>query len=74
VPNLFKSYLHTAVFVGSLLLPLSLSANADAGRVSGKILDPLGVPVAGAHLKLLNSAAAVIREAKSEKAIEALVI
>ena len=65
--NLFKSYLHTALVVGALLLASSLSANADAGQVSGKILDPLGVPVAGASLKLLKSAAAMIREAKSDE-------
>jgi hypothetical protein len=44
----------------------SLAASTNAGQVSGKILDPRGVAVAGAHLKLLNSAGEVIREAKSD--------
>jgi hypothetical protein len=59
--------LRTSFFVVCFLFPLSLSASANAGRVSGQILDPRGVPVAGAHLKLLNSSAAVIREAKSDE-------
>jgi len=78
VPDLFISaitisrkivqpYLRTTFCVAGLLLPLSLSASTNAGRVSGKILDPRGVPVTGAHLKLLNSAATVIREAKSDE-------
>lgn len=50
-----------------LLLPLSVSANTDAGEVSGQVLDPRGVPVAEAHLKLLNSAAAAIREAETDE-------
>jgi hypothetical protein len=65
--KIFQPYLRTAFFVAGLLLPLSLSASTNAGRVSGKILDPRGVPVAGAHLKLLNSAATLIREAKSDE-------
>jgi Carboxypeptidase regulatory-like domain len=65
--QIFNSYLRTSFFVVCFLLPLSLSASTNAGRVSGKILDPRGVPVAGAHLKLLNSAEAVIREAKSDE-------
>src|SRR5271167_1113073 len=36
-------------------------------RVSGRILDPHGVPLAGARLKLLNSAGRVICEAKSDE-------
>jgi hypothetical protein len=67
VLNIFKPYLRTAFFVGALLLPSSLLASISAGRVSGKILDPRGVPVAGARLKLLNSAATVIREVKSDE-------
>jgi hypothetical protein len=67
VPNIFKPYLRTGFFVGALLLPSSLLASLGAGRVSGKILDPRGVPVAGAHLKLVNSAATVIREVKSDE-------
>ena len=62
-----QPYLRRSYFVVCFLLPLSLAASTNAGRVSGKILDPRGVPVAGAHLQLLNSAAAVIREAKSDE-------
>ena len=46
---------------------LHLSATPHVGRVAGQILDPSGAPVAGARLKLLNSAATVIREAKSDE-------
>ena len=65
--KVLQRYLRTAFCVAGLLLPLSLMASTNAGRVSRKILDPRGVPVAGAHLKLLNSAASVIREAKSDE-------
>lgn len=65
--DLFTPYLRIAFFVGLLLLTSSLSASANAGRVSGKILDPRGVAVAGVHLRLLNSAAAIIREADSDE-------
>jgi hypothetical protein len=65
--KIFQPYLRTAFCAAGLLLPLSLSASTDAGGISGKILDPRGVPVAGVHLKLLNSAATVIREAKSDE-------
>jgi hypothetical protein len=47
-------------------LAFTLAAGTTAGRVSHKILNPRSVAVAGAHLKLLNSAAAVFREAKSD--------
>ena len=65
--KIFQPYLRTAFCAAALLLPLSLSAGTDAGGISGKILDPRGVPVAGVHLKLLNSAATVIREAKTDE-------
>lgn len=67
MPKLFKPCLCTAFFVGALLLPLSLHASTNGSAVSGKIVDPHGTPVAGARLKLLNTAAAVIREAKSDE-------
>lgn len=38
-------------------------ADPDTGRLSGKITDPSGAGVAGAHLKLANSAGAVARVA-----------
>jgi len=65
--QVFNPQLRTSCCVLCFLLPFSLAAGTTAGRVSGKILDPRGVPVAGAHLKLLNSAAAVVREAKSDE-------
>ena len=65
--RIFQPYLRTTFCVAGLLLPLSLSASTNAGRVSGKILDPRGVPVAGAHLKLLNSAASLVRETRSDE-------
>jgi hypothetical protein len=65
--QVFNPQLRTSCCVLCFLLPLSLAARTNSGRVSGKILDPRGVPVVGAHLKLLNSSAAVIREAKSDE-------
>src|SRR5258706_434627 len=67
--QIFKRYLSRA-FSLLILLPLcclNLSATADAGRVSGRVLDPRGAPVAGAHLKLLNAAGVSIREATSDE-------
>ncbi len=63
----FKVYLRTAFIVLALLLPccLNLSATTDTGGVSGRILDPRGAPVAGAHLKLLNSAGTPVAEINS---------
>jgi Carboxypeptidase regulatory-like domain len=63
----FKVYLRTAFFVLALLLPccLNLSATTDTGGVSGRILDPRGAPVAGAHLKLLNFAGTPVAETNS---------
>lgn len=65
--QVFNPQLRSSCCVLCFLLPLSLAAGINAGRVSGKILDPRGVPVVGARLKLLNSSAAVIREAKSDE-------
>jgi hypothetical protein len=45
---------------------LSLSAATEAGRISGRILDPQGTPVAGARVKLLNSAGGLVRESTSD--------
>ena len=44
-----------------------VAATTDSGRVSGRILDPRGSPVAGAHLKLMNSGGSLIRETKSDE-------
>lgn len=65
--RLFRRYLRTAFFVGALLLPSSLFAGTNGGVLSGKVVDPRGAPVAGARLKLMNTAAAVICEAKSDE-------
>lgn len=45
---------------------LSLSAATEAGRISGKILDPRGTPVAGARVKLQNSAGRLVGESSSD--------
>jgi hypothetical protein len=63
--QIVNSYLGTSFFVVSVLLPLSLSASTN-GRISGKTLDPRGVPVIGAHLKLLNSSGAVVGEGNTD--------
>lgn len=47
------------------MLCLNLPAEPAASRISGKILDPKGVPVAGAQTKLTNAAGTVVREATS---------
>lgn len=56
----------SSIFV-LLSLCLNLSATADTGRVSGRVLDPRGSPLAGAHLKLVNSADSVVREADTDE-------
>ena len=48
-----------------LLVP-SLTVEAEPGRISGRILDPQGVPVSPAHVKLMNSAGALIRDVTSD--------
>lgn len=69
VQRLSSLYGRTAL--STLLFSLSscsaLSAIPDAGRISGKILDPQGAPVAKAHVKLVNAAGAVSREAISDE-------
>jgi hypothetical protein len=55
-----------SVFYFFLVCALNLSAAPEGGRISGKILDPQGTPVAGAHLKLRNSAASLVRESTSD--------
>jgi hypothetical protein len=49
-----------------LASPSHLSAAPDSGRISGKILDPQSVAVAGARLKLINSAGSLVRETTSD--------
>jgi hypothetical protein len=42
-------------------------AKSGNGRITGKVLDPQGVAVAEAHLKLVNSAGALIREVMADQ-------
>ena len=49
-----------------VLFTLSLSAEPLGTTVSGKILDPKGVPVAAVQLKLINAAGTVVREALTD--------
>jgi hypothetical protein len=57
-----------AIQAAFLLLTVSLqtSAQAGQGQISGRVLDPQSVPVAAAHIKLINSAGSVVREATSD--------
>jgi hypothetical protein len=52
----FTVSLRTAFSVACLLWLFCLNLPAITGGVSGRILDPRGVPVAGAHLKLVTTA------------------
>src|SRR5271169_354065 len=63
-----RPFAYMALFVLCLFIAssLNLSAAPDSGRISGRILDPQGVPVAGAHVKLSNSAGTVARESTSD--------
>jgi hypothetical protein len=54
------------IFCMLLLFCMNLCAFADRGGVSGKVLDPQGIPVAGAQVKLTNVAGAAIRETVSD--------
>jgi Carboxypeptidase regulatory-like domain len=51
------------LFFACSVIPLGA---AEPGRISGRILDPQGAPVAGAHLKLSNSAGSLVRESSSD--------
>ena len=59
-------YITLAVLCMFLGAALNLSAASDSGRISGKILDPQNVAVAGARLKLINSAGSLVRETTSD--------
>jgi hypothetical protein len=48
------------------IFSLNLTEATELIRISGTVLDPQGVPVAGAHLKLANSTGTVVREAVSD--------
>jgi hypothetical protein len=45
---------------------LNISAATETGRISGRILDPQGAPVAATHLKLMNSAGSLVHESTSD--------
>jgi hypothetical protein len=65
-PNVPFGYTAISIVCLFLTSSLNLAAASDSGRISGKILDPQGVAVAGAHLKLINSARALVRETTSD--------
>src|SRR5271166_3788369 len=50
-----------------LLLGWNLSASADEGRISGRVLDPQGAPVSQAHVKLVNAAGTTVGETRSDE-------
>jgi len=50
-----------------LLLGWNLSASADEGRISGRVLDPQGAPVSQAHVKLVNAAGTAVGETHSDE-------
>src|SRR5580704_273290 len=45
----------------------NLAASTETGRVGGWALDPGGAPVAGAHVKLVNAAGALIQGTASDE-------
>lgn len=47
-------------------MSLNLVAAPGPGSISGRVLDPNGVPVGGADTKLINAAGTVVRSAKSD--------
>jgi hypothetical protein len=49
-----------------LLQLFCLNLSATTSAISGKIVDPRGVPLAGVHLRLVNKAGTMIGEAKSD--------
>lgn len=50
-----------------LLFSMNVLAASVTGRISGRVLDPQRVAVGGAHVKLINSAGALVRETKSDE-------
>jgi hypothetical protein len=43
-----------------------MAAGTGTGRISGRVVDPRGVSVPGAHLKLITAAGSVVRESSSD--------
>ena len=70
IPNQgpYRTFRYMALSVLCLFFTpsLNLLAASDSGRISGRILDPQGVAVARAHLKLMNSGRSLIRETTSD--------
>ena len=62
---IFKPYLRTAFFFGGFASPCKPLGKHRCD--SRKSVDPHGVPVAGAHLKLVNSAGTVTRQTESDE-------
>ena len=50
-----------------LLFGWNLSASADEARITGRVLDPQGAPVAQAHVKLVNAAGAKVGDTHSDE-------
>jgi hypothetical protein len=44
----------------------SASGSADSGRLTGKVVDPAGAAIAGAHLKVANLAGRVVRATSTD--------
>src|SRR5271157_2246798 len=59
-------YMTLSVLCMFLAAALNSSASPDLSQISGEILDPQSVAVAGAHLKLINSAGSLVRETTSD--------
>ena len=53
------------VWLAPLLICVSLAAEPPVGRISGRVLDPQGAIVPGAHVALLNAAGSTVRETLS---------
>src|SRR5271169_717590 len=50
----------------ALLLSAALRADAAAGRIAGRVLDPQGAPVSQADVKLVNAAGTTVGDARSD--------
>jgi hypothetical protein len=54
------------IFCLLLALFSQASAQTESGQISGRVLDLQGIPVAAAHVKLVNSARSLVLEAISD--------
>jgi len=65
-PRRNPSRIRSSILCLLFAISLNIHALSDESTITGKILDPHGTPVAGAHLTLTSAAAASIREATSD--------